>query len=506
MRRDPQPILGFRSFVTSSPLARDPEVQKLRPFDIPAQNANQEAFGAIKMKDPESRNYHEIRKHRLSIPRKRIDKFLYSSITKALYSRLLNMNDVFEKYLSLPMPRPLHLQFAELEQLLSVLMSPIHRDRLTIKRLLQISEDMRGCALPLSIKEINTLVYLVLRDKGWQSQYNPAHPTPPSPQDMDAMLALLSQGMGKWPVSTFNIALDYCKNDEASFAVLLDRMKEEGVPFDSVTYQAILKHRLRFVESGDDCLPIFLELLRGGMALQSQHINILLWGLLRKGNYEQAESVVFHLSQYTTNDISNSVRQQRDLFRAKKLSLKKLSRGMAPHPQRAAFKGLDDIPPTPLTDSSFSMLIKHQTTHATFQKCFALLEKSCEYFGELPSRCVHDMYNGFSPTHLSKNNDSTKRSKWTEEHLYSLAAYVLESDIDHSVFNSDIFMSALSAYKQTHVLERRGRAALVVEARCLDACRLARSKSEERSYIFIYLKRLHLLHGGHAESDEFMMT
>lgn len=433
--------------------------------------------------DPESLNYYETRQIRYAIPRKRMNKFAYSTITKALYSKDVSLNDIYNHYLALPEPRPLFLQHAELEQLLTLVISPALRDKFTIKRLLTISDDMRRCSIPLSIKEVNTLVYLVLRDKNWQTQKNPKHPAPPDTANMESMMQLLSRGV-EWPVSTFNIALEICKGDAEKFQKTMDKMEERGVQWDATTTQIVLRHKIK---AGSDPLETFFSLYSGGKDIGPQDMNILVWGLLRRRRdggegYKKAIELVTHLSQFQTSDMTNSIRRNKKTFQAVKMDLK--NKKTKPSETRGDLKSISDIPPTPLTDGTFSMLLNY---HNSFSECIKTLKMAHTYFGEIPTKCLNDIYRNFD-----------KHGSWTAEDLYYLTEYVLESQKDYSVFTLELFTSALNAYKATQVIERRGGAATITEANCLEAVRLAKTEEEKQAYIYIYFRRLHVQKdGGH---------
>ncbi|KAG5354672.1 hypothetical protein CJU89_6448 [Yarrowia sp. B02] len=462
-----------RGAATSSALL-EPEIRKLRPFDLPDQTTFQPVRKERK-NDPESINYYETRQYRFSVPRHPVKNATYASLTKALYAKEVSLDEVYQHYEALPSPRPLHLQPAELEQLLTLVMSSALRDKHTIKRLVTISEDMKQASLPLSIKEVNTLVYLVLRERSWQRQYNPNKSKGPTSADMQTMMTLLS-GDVEWPVSTFNIALDICKTDPETFEGLLHKMEERNVKWDASTAQIVFRYRLKAVESAEACLQLFYSLY-SDRHIEPQDINILVWGLLRAKGYEQAVQLVSHLSQFSTSDITNSVRKDRKAFKSAKLDKKKAARTS----QKQQLSAIEDIPPTVLTDNTFSMLL---TASSSFADRMKTLKMAYSYFGELPTRCLQDMYHGFE-----------KHRKWNAEDLYALTEYVLNTKLDYALYTRELFMTVLKAYKLTQVIEERGREALASEANCLEACRLAKTDQERQVYIYIYFKRLHELRG-----------
>lgn len=451
------------------------KIRQLRPFDVPSVSQSQPPPRKGRNTDPESLNYYETRQLRYMVPRKRINKSVYASITKALYSKEINIDDIYNLYLNLPTPRPLHLQHAELEQLLDLIISPALRDKHTIKRLLTISEDMRECKIPLSIKEVNTLVYLVLRDKNWQTQYNPAKPAPPSSADMEYMMQLLS-GNVEWPVSTFNIALVICKGDNKAFQELLDKMEQKGVQWDATTVQTVFRQRLR---AGEDTLETFYSLY-SGRDTGPQDVNILIWGLLRsgEGGYDKAVAVISHLAQFSTSEINNAVRQNKSAFKAAKFERKTARKKNAKTTTYKHMSSIGDIPPTTMTPETFSMLLHH---HKSFSECTRVLKMAQMYFGEVPTMCLQDMYQGFE-----------KHETWTGDDLIYLTEYVLKTKPDNAIFTLELFMAALKAYKATGVIDARGGTALISEANCLEAVRLARTDEEKQAYIFIYFRRLHV--------------
>lgn len=447
------------------------EIRKLRPFDVLPTTQYQET--PYQPKDQETLNYYETRQIRSLVRRNRVDKSQYSTLTKALYAKKISIKEVYDLYLQLPSPRPLHLQFAELEKLLDLVMSPALRDNYTINRLLTISDDMRVAKMPLSIKEINTLVYLVLRDKGWKTQYNPGHPPAPTSRDMDNMMQLLS-GHVDWPVSTFNIVLEVCKYNEEAFEGVLEKMREKEVAWDSSTRQIVFRQKVKAAESAEECLEVFYEMYSEQEVL-TQDVNILFWGLLRNKGHKEADELLAHLAQYNTSDMSNYARRTRASHKKAKMSAKKNAKKF----EVSTISQISDIPPVTLTDNSFSMMI---TNHKSFSDCWHILRVAHAYFGELPSRCVKDMYHGFEV------------NGWTQDDLYLLTEFVLETtEEDKSLFSREVFITALKAYTKTNLLEKRGMLAGKIEANCLEACRLARSAEELQAYIYIYFRQLHEL-------------
>ncbi|KAG5361225.1 hypothetical protein CJU90_2603 [Yarrowia sp. C11] len=458
----------------------EPQIRQLRPFDLPPETQFQPTPPKQRNEDPESLNYYETRQLRYAVPRKQLKKTSYASIVKALYSKETDMNDIYMRYKQLPIPRPLFLPHAELEQLLDLLRSPALRDKYTIKRLLTISEDMRACGIPLSIKEVNTLVFLILKDKNFQTQFNPANPPRATSEHMESMIRLLA-GTVKWPVSTYNIALEVCREDESAFQEMLDMMKEKKVKWDDTTVRTVFRQRLR---ANEDPLETFYNLYSAN-DIGPQDINILLWGLLRseEREYEKAVSVVRHLAQFSTNDIDNAARLNRRTFRAVKFEMKmarKKNMCGAAHREKFSMTIISDIPPTTITPGSFSMLIKHRKS---FSECFDLLKLAHRYFDEIPTECLIDMYSGFKKT--------KKHDGWSSNDLFYLTEYVLDTISDHSVFTVDLFKSALEAYKEAGVMDPRGGTALVTEANCLEAFRLAKTDGERQAYLCIYFRRLH---------------
>lgn len=474
---------AHRRFVRSVSTLLEPQIRQLRPFDLPTTSSAQVVPRRQRATDPETLDYYATREIRLAIPRKRISKLVHSAITKALYAKDVSLNDIYNQYLALPEPRPLFLQHAELEQLLTLVISPALRDKFTIKRLLAISDDMRSCNMPLSIKEVNTLVYLVLRDKNWQAQKNPKHPPSPDSASMESMMNLLSRNV-QWPVSTFNIALEICKGDADRFQELLDNMRARKVKWDATTAQIVLRHSLK---AGLDPLETFFDLY-SERNIGPQDINILVWGLLRgkrEDGYKSAVGLVTHLSQFSTSDMTNAVRGNKAAFKAAKMD-RKLQKTKE-KPTKRHLESISDIPPTPLTDGTFSMLLNY---NSSFTESIKTLKIAQAYFGEIPTKCLNDVYRDFD-----------KHESWTAEDLYHLTDYVLESQTDYSVFTLELFTSALNAYKAAEVIERRGGVATIIEANCLEAVRLAKTDEEKQAYIYIYFRRLHVQKQGGQEGE-----
>ncbi|KAI1780397.1 hypothetical protein F4818DRAFT_395564 [Hypoxylon cercidicola] len=205
----------------------------------------------------------------------------------------IDLDTVFDLYLSLPEPRVLHITARLRHQLLAVLGMVQRKDSKSMLRYFSVVTDVKNSGFPLTVREWNTAMSFASRYVGTSTVV-----------ELEAALHLwreMEQVSGvKASAVTFNILFDVAsKAGKLSLAEMIyQEMTTRGFPFNRYHHVSLI-HYFGLKHDSSGVRAAYKEMVQAGEVIDSTVLNCVISGFLRCGEEESAERVYEKMKEPT---------------------------------------------------------------------------------------------------------------------------------------------------------------------------------------------------------------
>uniref|UniRef100_A0A060TEP6 ARAD1D16412p n=1 Tax=Blastobotrys adeninivorans TaxID=409370 RepID=A0A060TEP6_BLAAD len=266
-------------------------------------------------------SYAAVTALRQQIPRERVDISVYNKFLRSVYgssiSSEIDYRAMFNSYLSLPRPAPLHILPQHLEDLLAKLMSRQEAGRANGRFssqewhavFLGVLGDVVKCGMPVSLKEYTAAMQKIGRSVALRVKGEEIWPL------IEEKYRELEVSGIKPDVTALNImlAIALASRNNNMVTSVIEKYSSPHLKPDRYTLMLYMINQGIYHRNIDEVKRLYEDVVSGGFVVDMSIVNVFLKSLLNCGDPEGAEALLqslLHNGQkyqgYPNNDMSHS--------------------------------------------------------------------------------------------------------------------------------------------------------------------------------------------------------